>query len=136
MNYIGVLQEYQLKVTPQRLEIVHILDTKGHVNIDELYEKLQKKFPTLSLATIYKNLNKMCENLFVSEVKIPNQKNVYELTKAQHSHIVCSSCNTIVDIELNIDSLIRKAQEETQYSIYNSSIIFDGLCPKCSKNKK
>ena len=131
MNHIGLLQEYQLKVTPQRLEIVSLLESKGHINIDSLYAELQKKFPTLSLATIYKNLNKMCENLFVSEVKIPHQKSVYELTKTEHSHVICSKCQAIMDLELNIDSLVKKVQSSTDYSIKSSSLIFEGVCPNC-----
>ena len=131
MNHIGLLQEYQLKVTPQRLEIVSILESRGHITIDNLYTELQKKFPTLSLATIYKNLNKMCENLFVSEVKIPHQKSVYELTKEQHSHIICSECQAIMDLELDVDSLVQEAHRKTDYSIKSSSLVFEGICPKC-----
>ena len=135
MNYIALLQQHQLKVTPQRLEIVDIVVTQGHITIDNLYKKLQMKFPTLSLATIYKNINKMCESLFLSEVKIPNQKNVYELTKAEHMHIVCTKCDTIMDLKLNTDELVSKAQDATNYIITNSSIVFDGLCPSCSNTK-
>jgi Fur family peroxide stress response transcriptional regulator len=131
LNYIGLLQEYHLKVTPQRLEIVSILESRGHITIDNLYSELQKKFPTLSLATIYKNLNKMCENLFVSEVKIPHQKSVYELTKEQHSHIICSECQAIMDLELDVDSLVQEAHRKTDYSIKSSSLVFEGICPKC-----
>jgi len=130
-----LLQQYNLKVTPQRLEIVKILQEKGHLNIDELYTLLQKKFPTLSLATIYKNINKMCENFFVSEVKVPNQKNVYELTKKEHSHIVCSQCGTILDVDIDTLELNHKAQEVSHYKIDRSSIIFNGICPQCLKNK-
>jgi len=131
LDYIGLLQEYHLKVTPQRLEIVSILESRGHITIDNLYSELQKKFPTLSLATIYKNLNKMCENLFVSEVKIPHQKSVYELTKEQHSHIICSECQAIMDLELDVDSLVQEAHRKTDYSIKSSSLVFEGICPKC-----
>ena len=131
MDYIALLQQYNLKVTPQRLEIVNILYTQGHINIDELYKLLQKKFPTLSLATIYKNINKMCSNLFVSEVKIANQKSVYELTKEKHSHIVCSQCHTIIDINLNISNLMQEVQSLSQYHIQTTAIVFNGICPKC-----
>jgi Fur family peroxide stress response transcriptional regulator len=132
LEYISLLQQYNLKVTPQRLEIVNILYKEGHINIDALYKLLQEKFPTLSLATIYKNINKMCENLFVSEVKIPNQKAVYELTKEEHSHIICSQCNEIKDIEIDIGRLITKAEDISNYKIEQSSLIFSGLCPKCN----
>jgi len=131
MDYITLLQNYNLKVTPQRLEIVDILYKNGHINIDDLYKSLKNKFPSLSLATIYKNINKMCEKLFLSEVKIPNKKNVYELVKKEHSHVVCSKCNAIMDIDLDTTNILTQAQSLSNYSLDKSSIVLNGICPKC-----
>jgi Fur family peroxide stress response transcriptional regulator len=131
MDYIEILQNHNLKVTPQRLEIVDILNMNGHLNIDDLYKLLQNKFPTLSLATIYKNIKAMSNKLFLGEVKIPNQKNVYELTKKEHSHVVCSKCNTIMDIDLYISNILSQAESISNYSLNKSSIVLNGICPKC-----
>jgi len=131
MNYIETLQTYKLKVTPQRLEIVDILYKNGHLNIDDLYKNLKIKFPSLSLATIYKNINTMCEKLFLSEVKIPNSKSVYELSKSEHSHVICSDCNNIMDIQLDTSSIYTQAQTLSNFKLKHSSIILNGLCPNC-----
>jgi Fur family peroxide stress response transcriptional regulator len=132
MDYIAILQNHHLKVTPQRLEIVDILYKNGHMNIDDLYTSLQNKFPSLSLATIYKNINTMCEKLFLSELKIPKQKNVYELAKKAHSHVVCSQCNAIIDLDLELSALFFEAEALSQYTLDKSSIVLNGLCPKCA----
>ena len=131
MNYIAALQEHNLKVTPQRLEIVAILYKNGHLNIDELYNSLQNKFPSLSLATVYKNINTMCEKFFMSEVKIPNMKSVYELTKKEHSHVVCTECNSIMDIELDTTNMFEQAKSKSNYELNKSEIVFNGICPAC-----
>ena len=83
LNISGLLKDYDLKVTPQRVAIVEELYTNGHMNIDEIYKKLIQRFPSVSLATIYKNINSMVERVFLSEVKIPNEKSVYELIKTE-----------------------------------------------------
>jgi Fur family peroxide stress response transcriptional regulator len=131
MNYIQALKNHRLKVTPQRLAIVDILHRKGHINFDDLYKTLQDKFPALSLATIYKNINIMCSKLFITEVKIPKSKSVYELTKEEHSHIVCSKCNAILDINIDTSKMREEATILSQYTIEKSSIIFNGICPEC-----
>lgn len=131
MNYISLLKENNLKATPQRLTIVEALYIQGHLNIDEIYKTLQSKFPSISLATIYKNINAMIEISFLSQVKIPQQKSVYELTKAEHAHVVCSKCNDILDIELDTSSLISEASKLSNYSLETSSIVFNGICPNC-----
>ena len=131
MNYKQMLQKHNLKVTPQRLEIVNLLFKIGHMNIDNLYKFLKRKFPSLSLATVYKNIYAMSEKNFLSEVKIPHEKNVYELTKKEHSHIVCTKCHTIKDIDLDISMILNQAKMISDYHLNESSIVFNGLCPKC-----
>ena len=109
-NYTNLLKEYDLKVTPQRVAIVEELYNNGHMNIDDLYKKLLSKFPSVSLATIYKNINAMVEKVFLSEVKIPNTKSVYELVKTEHAHLVCSCCGLLTVYQhLRLLAIIHKA---------------------------
>lgn len=132
-NYANLLKEYDLKVTPQRVAIVEELYNNGHMNIDDLYKKLLSKFPSISLATIYKNINAMVEKVFLSEVKLPNSKSVYELVKVEHAHLVCSSCGHIEDIMLDASSILEEASKITSFKIDSTNIVLSGICPKCSK---
>lgn len=131
MDFVESLRKNNLKATPQRLTIVEALYLQGHINIDDLYSILKKKFPSISLATIYKNINAMIEISFLSEVKIPKQKSVYELTKIEHSHVVCSNCNTIMDVEIDTINILKQASELSNYTLLSSSIVFNGLCSNC-----
>ena len=130
-NYTTILKQYDLKVTPQRIAIVEELYKNGHMNIDELYRNLLSKFPSISLATIYKNINSMVEKLFLSEVKIPESKSVYELTKTEHAHMVCSSCGSICDIMLDVSSIVQEASTLTDFRIDSTNIVLNGTCGKC-----
>lgn len=133
MNYANTLRNYDLKVTPQRVAIVQELYDCGHLNIDQLYNKLLDKFPSISLATIYKNMNAMIEKIFVQEVKLPNEKSVYELTKESHAHFVCDCCKKIEDIHIDTSDLLAQVQNTMHYSIKSSSLVFNGVCSECSK---
>lgn len=130
-NYANLLKQYDLKVTPQRVAIVEELYKNGHMNIDDLYKKLLSKFPSVSLATIYKNINAMIEKVFLSEVKIPNSKSVYELVKTEHAHLVCSSCGHIEDIILDATSVLEEASKLSSFKVDTTSIVLSGLCPNC-----
>ncbi len=132
-NYTNLLKEYDLKVTPQRVAIVEELYRNGHMNIDALYKKLLSKFPSVSLATIYKNINAMVEKVFLSEVKIPNSKSVYELVKTEHAHLVCSCCGYIEDISLDASSILDEASRLSSFKIDSTNIVLGGICSKCSK---
>ena len=132
-NYTGLLKEYDLKVTPQRVAIVEELYLNGHMNIDDLYKKLLTKFPSISLATIYKNINAMIEKVFLSEVKIPNTKSVFELVKTEHAHLVCSSCGRIEDITLNVNSVLEEVNSLSKFKIDSTNLVLTGLCSNCNK---
>jgi len=132
MNYIAILKGKKLAATPQRLEIINLLSLHGHLNIDELYKLLVEKFPSLSLATIYKNIHIMTEKEFLAEVQIPNKKNVYELIKKAHSHVVCIKCDDILDVELDTTALFNAATQVSHFKLQTSSIVFNGTCPKCA----
>jgi Fur family peroxide stress response transcriptional regulator len=120
-------------VTPQRVAIVQELHDFGHLNIDQLYNKMVDKFPSISLATIYKNMNAMIEKLFILEVKLPHEKSVYELTKENHAHVVCEKCKKIEDVMLDTSSVLSEVANKSHYNINNSSFVFTGICSECSK---
>lgn len=130
-NYTSLLKDYDLKVTPQRVAIVEELYLNGHMNIDDLYKKLLAKFPSISLATIYKNINAMVEKVFLSEVKIPNTKSVFELVKTEHAHLVCSSCGSIEDITLNVQSVLDEVSTVSQFKIDSTNLVLSGHCSNC-----
>ncbi len=131
INSSVLLKEYDLKVTPQRVAIVEELYKHGHMNIDDLYKNLLKKFPSISLATIYKNVNAMVEKIFLNEVKIPETKSVYELAKEDHLHLVCSSCGKIEDIVLDTSSLEKSLSTLSDFKVENTEVVFSGICKNC-----
>ena len=132
-NDIKLLKNHHLTVTPQRLEIVNLFSSYGHLNIDKLYKLLQKNFPSLSLATVYKNINLMLEKNFVSEVQLENKKNVYELLKKEHSHVVCIKCDAILDILVDTQALFNEVAQKSHFQLTTSNIIFNGICSECQK---
>ncbi|KAB7885358.1 Fur family transcriptional regulator [Poseidonibacter ostreae] len=132
-NYTVLLKNYDLKVTPQRVAIVEELYLNGHMNIDDLYHKLLAKFPSISLATIYKNINAMVEKVFLSEVKVPNAKSVFELVKEEHAHLVCSECGNIEDVSLDISSVLTEVTSKSQFKIDSTNLVLSGLCCNCNK---
>ncbi len=134
MNYVSILKEHSLKVTPQRLKILSIVDKTGHIDIDNLFIKITQSFPSISLATLYKNIHIMLESFLISELKIPNMKSKYELTKAPHAHLLCEKCNSFIDFSLNIDKIEEEIANRSHYKLHSNTLIFSGICPTC-KNR-
>jgi len=135
-NYTTILREYNLKATPQRLVIIESIDKYGHINIDKLYEEVKEKFSSISLATIYKNINSMIKNMLLLEVKIPNQKSVFEIVKEQHSHLVCNYCGAVLDVKIDTKKMVDTLSNDYKFEIMQSDLVFSGKCIKCIENKE
>lgn len=132
MNYELLLREHTLKVTPQRLGILSLMQQAGHISIDDLYLEIKKQFTTISLATLYKNIHAMMDKALIKEVKIPQMKSRYEIAKEQHGHLLCETCGDFVDIELDLNDLIKNASKKSAYHINESHLVLTGHCPKCA----
>lgn len=130
-NYTDMLRTHHLKATPQRIEITNALMMNGHLTIEKLYDILLNKFSSISLATIYKNVNLMIENSFIQEVKIPNAKSVYELTKEAHSHLVCEQCGSVEDIHIDLTPLKTVDLGKVNFQVNKLDLVLRGTCQNC-----
>jgi len=134
-DYKSMLKEYNLKATPQRMYMISEIEKSGHIDIDNLYESLQTFFPYISLATVYKNINSMVDNGFLTEVKVPHKKSRYEITKESHAHLFCKECGKLEDIFINTEALYNEAMQNSNYQITDILVTFEGICKECQKLK-
>lgn len=131
MNYEALLKHHHLKITPQRLAIVELMDCAGHISIDDLYRMVRLKFASISLATLYKNVHTMMDKCLIREVKIPGQKARYEIEKESHAHLLCTRCGDLEDFGFDAHELMDKARSSSRYSPSEISVVISGTCPKC-----
>ena len=131
-KYMNLLKEHNIKITPQRLAIIQLMDEYGHISVRDIFEKIKENFPSLSLATVYKNINAMMENNFINELKIVGQDNKYELVKERHSHLICKHCGEIEDVMVDTVGLEKSIPKESGFKVEETSIQFFGTCKKCA----
>jgi Fe2+ or Zn2+ uptake regulation protein len=133
MNYENLLRDNGLKVTPQRLGILSLMEQKGHINVDDLYVEVRELFPSVSLATMYKNINSMVVSNVITEVKVPQKKAMFEIVKKPHGHLFCQKCGEFMDISLDIENILEDAKSKSSYKLMETSLVLSGLCPDCQK---
>lgn len=133
MTFEMQLKEKNLKVTPQRLAILNDIKKNGHTSIEEIYENTKRLHPSISLATIYKNIASLCEVNILREVKVPSHKQRYELACDGHIHVACEKCGKLEDVHLLFDEMMEKCSSATHYKLRNVSAVFMGVCKDCAK---
>ena len=129
-NLKNLLEESNLKITPQRLAILKELENKGHASIEEIYETIKEMFPSISLATIYKNINALKNEGIISEVCL-HQKPKYEINKEAHAHFICKKCGKVEDVEF---SEILNKDIEKKYPNSDKELYIYGICKECNGN--
>ena len=128
-NYISILKDNDLKATIQRTGILKSIDQAGLINIDEIYEDVKEYYPTLSLATIYKNIILTVKQGVIIEVPMNGEKSKYELKKDNHIHLICQSCGEIRDIEISKEK--EQILHIENFQLNNAQINLYGVCEKC-----
>ena len=136
---IQKLRENSHKITPQRLAIIDIL-SKGseHPSVEDIYARLNHDFPTMSLATVYRNIQLIKSFGEVLELGFPDGSNRYDGNRPYpHPHVICVKCKKIVDPDLDsLYDMTKEVASETNFKILNHRLDFFGICSNCmAKNK-
>ncbi|MCG8607879.1 transcriptional repressor, partial [bacterium] len=117
----------------QRTRILEILrSTDSHPTASWIYEQLKPDFPSLSLGTVYRNLNILVEQGAVQELKFGSTFDRYDSNTQPHYHFICEACGRISDVELeHEDDLDSKVQEMTAHKVDYHRLEFYGQCREC-----
>ncbi len=133
------LRKTNHRITPQRLAVLDILaDSHGHPSVEKIYEQVRVKFPTTSIATVYKTISKLKEIGQVLELGFPDGSNRYDGNRPfPHPHVICISCRSILDTELDtLSDFTREITQQTGFAIAAHRLDFFGLCRKCQEGKE
>lgn len=124
--------------TLQRIKVLEYLKgDKSHPNAERVYNAIKKEIPTISLATVYRNLNLLAEQGKILKLNINNEAHFDGDTNI-HQHGVCRNCGKIFDFFIN--GLEKKAINEAEknkigneFNAEYAEIIFKGTCRNCRK---
>ena len=131
---IQKLRDEGHKITPQRMAIVKILSkSENHPSVEDIYDQIKEDFPTMSLATVYRNIVLIKSLGEVLELGFPDGSNRYDGNKPYpHPHVVCIQCKKIVDPDLDsLDNMTEEVAKETEFKILNHRLDFFGICKRC-----
>jgi Fur family transcriptional regulator, peroxide stress response regulator len=138
-SIIQKLKEKGHKMTPQRLAIAKILAvSKGHPSVEAIHEQLRRDFPTMSLATVYRNIVILKSLGEVLELGFPDGSNRYDGNRpVPHPHVICIKCGKIVDPVLDsLDEMKKEVAKETDFAILTHRLDFFGICRACQALEK
>lgn len=135
---IRKLKDNGYKITPQRMVIVDILaKSESHPSVEDIYNQIKEDFPTMSLATVYRNIILIKSFGEVLELGFPDGSNRYDGNKPfPHPHVICIECKKIVDPSLeSLEDMTKEVSAETGFKILTHRLDFFGVCRSCTAKK-
>src|SRR3954468_22964563 len=92
--------DHGLAATHQRQVLFEVMQTMpGHPSPEEVYARVRKRVPAISLATVYKNIYLFVETGVLKQLSMHHASLRVEMNSVHHHHMVCSHCKAIADLE-------------------------------------
>jgi Fe2+ or Zn2+ uptake regulation protein len=126
------------RLTNQKKAILDYLrSTSYHPDAYEVYEKVKKKLPQISLATVYRNLDSMVGKGLIKEIRIKEDRFNYDGVEHHHHHFKCNNCSMVFNIEGDIILNYEKINESGVAGLVEEyDIMLRGVCMNCKRKEK
>ncbi len=124
----------QLRMTNQREMILRELKkSEQHLSADELYERVKKFMPRISLATVYRNLEILSDLKMIRKLEISGRQKRFDSELEEHDHIFCIECRRIDNLDIGTAKIELPVNETKGYAVTGRRLEVTGLCPVCQK---
>ena len=113
-----------------KLILDYVSNSHNHPTAMNVYEFCKETFPNISLATVYRNLNKLSSIGLIKQIKMPNNVDRFDYGHDTHPHFMCIHCGEIIDLDKSFD--VSKIAPKN-VKITACEINFKGVCEKCQR---
>lgn len=134
------LEAEGLRITPQRLQVLQILDeAKEHLDAEAIYLRARERDPNLSLATVYRTLSKLKEMGLVEQRYFAREhrREYYEATgREEHYHFTCLGCGQVIEVcTPRIAQARHELTEQLGLVFAHACVCFEGYCAACAASR-
>lgn len=117
------------------LEEIRKLDS--HPTADEVYEAVRKRLPRISMSTIYRDLEALCDYGKIQVLEVGCSKKHFDADSKDHYHARCARCGQVENLPVQPFSYLERAfRDLCDYEIIGHRLELLGLCPECQRLKE
>lgn len=116
------------KYAKKILEIINA--SHSHITAEQIFERLRETYPAVVLATVYNNLNRLCEENRIRNVSVEGMPDRYDHIQ-RHDHLVCKKCGRLLDIDLG--DLTTQLENKAGIPILSYDLKLLYICEHCQK---
>ncbi len=134
LEFRALCHRHRLAATHQRQVIYEaVMTLHGHPSPELIYQRTRKKIPSISLATVYKNIRTFLDSGMLREVSMHHGSLRVEPNHDPHHHLVCVNCKSITDLdEAKLAPLRFRGKLPRGFRVKRVAIDVLGVCGTCS----
>lgn len=106
-----------------------------HPDAEEIYSIVRAKDPSISLGTVYRNLNLLSELGEIRKIQMAGGADRYDGNISGHHHSICSKCGKIMDYDYDFGGLGNEVLTQTGIECRNITVTLEGICRDCLSEK-
>jgi Fur family peroxide stress response transcriptional regulator len=133
------LRDKGVTLTPQRMAVAEFLSrSKAHPTVDEIHRAIQRRYPTMSVATVYSTLELLKELGEIQELSIRRRGTAcFDPNPDLHHHLLCRKCGKILNMEIDFPSSCPIIAKETikGCKVEEVHAYLYGICSECMKKE-
>jgi len=109
-----------------------IKDDKSHPTADQVYERVRRQLPNISLGTVYRNLQKLV-GLKKIQVLMLGRSQHFDPLVQRHQHFICETCDRVFDVLWEGQGEVELAKlPDEGFTVTSHHSAFYGTCKRCS----
>ena len=124
-------------MTRQRQVILEEVKSGCHPTADQIYERVRKRLPQISMGTVYRNLDTLASLGYIRKMEPDHTQMRFDANTKEHYHTTCMNCHKVDDFPIEplddtLENLEKALGKLTKYGVFGHRLEFIGLCPECS----
>ena len=137
-DLIKKYREKGFRITPQRLAIFEYLQgNTTHPTVEDIYREIKKRYPAISLATVYNTIQALKDRGEVMELTIDPDRKHYDPDTTPHHHVICTECNRIGDVFVDYSPHLKLPEDVLEgFVVMDNQVNFYGICKDCQDKTK
>ncbi len=108
----------------------YLKNTTTHPTAEEIHQHLRDELPNLSLATVYRNCNKLVETGELLRLDTGG-KTHFDADVSDHQHFVCTKCDRVYDMFFSLSNKLIQTNLPEGFKHQNYKLYFYGVCKNC-----
>jgi Fe2+ or Zn2+ uptake regulation protein len=122
------------RLTPQRQMVLNAIEQANeHLSAEAICKRVQWRYPSVSLSTIYRTLDLLKTLGLVREVHLLGEQRFYEPAGAgMHHHLLCRGCGAVLHADdALLDNLRAELERAYHFAPLSLDLIVTGYCAGC-----